>query len=138
MVLVYGPAHLMRAAWLAGAADYMKDPWMPEELFLRLRGPRAAAVTWSSQRSSLVLEGTELRSDTVSVTLTTAESEVLRILVERRGSVVPRRVLAWAAGCSENRVVDTLVGRIRAKLRRATEAPGRHIASVRGVGYQFP
>lgn len=128
----------MRAAWLAGATDYLKEPWAPEELFLRLRGPRAAVVNWSYRRKTLTLEGTEIRADGTVVTLTTAESEVLRILVERRGSAVPRRVLAWAAGCSEGRVVDTLVGRIRAKLRQATQAPGRHIAAVRGVGYQFP
>jgi DNA-binding response OmpR family regulator len=128
----------MRAAWLAGASDYLKEPWTTEELFLRLRGPRSAVVDWSWQRHALRLEGTTLSTEGPAVELTAAESEVLRMLVERRGLAVPRRILAWAAGCSDGRVVDTLVGRIRLKLRRATASAARSITAVRGVGYQFP
>ncbi len=136
-VLVYGPAHLMRAAWLAGAVDYLKDPWEPEELFLRLRGPRAAVVVWSCGPCAVRLEGGSISASGMKTKLSWSEAELLRMLVERRGCAVPRHLLAWAAGCVEGRVVDTLVGRIRRKLA-GVGASGPTITSVRGVGYVFP
>ena len=138
MVLVYGPAYLMRAVWLSGAVDYLKEPWDPEELFLRLRGPRTPAVVWAVRHQELRLEGAALTVDGRDVELSGAEAELLRLLVKRRGTPVPRRILAWVAGCNESRVVDTLVARIRKKIRHALGTPGRYIVAVRGVGYSFP
>lgn len=135
--LVYGPPHLLRAAWLAGVLDYLKEPWEPEELFLRLRGPRAAAVSWTFQGRELRLEGHAISTAAQTVRLSITEAELLRLLVKRRGTAVPRHVLAWAAGCSERRVVDTLMARLRRKLA-ALEEPGARIVAVRGVGYTFP
>ena len=54
-VLVYGPAHLMRAAWLAGASDYLKEPWTAEELFL-------GAARTASGRGDLVLAASRVQT----------------------------------------------------------------------------
>lgn len=136
-VLVYGPAHLFRVAWLAGARDYLREPWSVEELYLRLRGPGPAFVAWGHRERSFRLEGRDLEVEGGGTArLSTAEAELLRLLVQRRGSTVSRGVLGWGAGVSEGRVVDTLVGRIRRKLSAlgALEA----IVAVRGVGYRLP
>lgn len=136
-VVPYGPAHLLRAAWLAGALDYLKEPWTAEELFLRVRGPQPPVLAWTTAGVDLVLEGSTLASDTSGVHLSPAEAGVLRLLVLRRGLAVSRAVLAWEAGCSPHRVIDTLVGRLRTKLRRlAPLAAGPE--PVRGVGYRLP
>lgn len=137
-ILVYGPAHLFRSAWLAGARDYLRDPWTVEELYLRLRGPAPSFVGWSSGSQSFHLEGRRLAAESgVAVQLSSAEAALLRILVQRRGSPVSRATMAWAAGCSEGRVIDTLIGRLRQKFRLLGMGPDPLI-SVRGLGYRLP
>jgi DNA-binding response OmpR family regulator len=135
-VLVYGPDYLFRSAWLSGAWDYLREPWTPEELFLRLRGCSPPVVQWMSSGKACRLEGRRLLAEG-GIRLSAAEAELLRLLALRRGSVVSRAVLAWTAGCLEGRVVDTLIGRLRAKLERVG-LPRDLIASARGLGYRLP
>lgn len=137
-ILVYGPEHLFRAAWLAGARDYLREPWSPEELFLRLRGPMPSSVSWKSTDQTYRLEGRVLSTETgAQIRCSSAEAAVLRTLALRQGSSVSRSVLAWAAHCSEGRVVDTLVTRLRRRLRDLG-AEDTTIVAVRGVGYRLP
>lgn len=136
--LPYGPAHLFRAVWLSGALDYLRDPWQPDELFLRLKGPRPPRLSWEVGDGTLNLEGCRLSGTTSAVRLTPVEAELLRILVQRRGVAVSRAVLAWGAACSEGRAVDTLMGRLRIKLQEVS-FPGAPVPeAVRGVGYRLP
>jgi len=121
---------------LAGVSDYLREPWTPDELFLRLTGPRLNNVVWTSGGQTLTLEGQSLEVDGGRTQrLTAAEAELLRLLVQRRGLAVSRAVLGWGAHCSPGRGVDTLMGRLRIKLRQLnTEGP----VSVRGLGYRLP
>ena len=137
--VVYGPGHLFRAAWLAGARDYLKDPWTADELFLRIRGPERPHLSWTSCGLPLALEGRDLVGPEERVTLSTAEAGLLRALTERQGLPVSREVLGWAAWCSDGRVIDTLVGRLRAKLARVSGLRDiQTVESVRRVGYRLP
>jgi len=136
--VAYGPAHLLRAAWLAGAQDYLREPWEPEELFLRLEGPRPPRIAWETQGKWVRLEGLSvLPEGGEPVALTATEAELLRVLVQRRGRVVSREVLGSAAACSSGRVIDTLIARLRQKIQgfSGNEDP---IPSVRGRGYRLP
>jgi DNA-binding response OmpR family regulator len=136
-VFVYGPPHLFRVAWLAGARDYLRDPWTVEELYLRLRGPCPPSVEWALQGRTFRLEGRYLaESEGGKARLSQAEAELLRLLVQRRGTAVSRAVLGWCAACSEGRVVDTLVGRVRRKL--SLLGAQESVISVRGLGYRLP
>lgn len=138
-VLVYGPMHLFRAAWLAGAVDYLKEPWEPEELFLRLEGSRPAVLEWSWAGHRFRLEDKTLGVETGRLMhLPTTEADLLKILAQRRGLVVSREVLAWAANCSPGRVVDTLMARLRGRILSLSGAEGNPIPSVRGLGYRIP
>lgn len=133
--LAYGAARDLSPAWLAGVSDYLKEPWSPDELFLRLTGPRLNHVVWTSGGQTLRLEGQSLETGGRTLRLTGAEAELLRLLVQRRGLAVSRAVLGWGAHCSPGRGVDTLIGRLRLKLRQLnTEGP----VSVRGLGYRLP
>lgn len=134
--LAYGPAQDLRAAWLAGVSDYLKEPWNPEELFLRLSGPRLNNLVWTTGGQTLTLEGQNLEGEAGRTQrLTAAEAEILKLLVQRRGLAVSRAVLGWGAHCSPGRGVDTLVGRLRIKLRALN---GEGPVSVRGLGYRLP
>lgn len=136
-VLVHGPAHLFRPAWLAGARDYLRAPWSADELFLRLRGPSPSWMEWDASGQVCRMEGSRLSRGTEVVTLSGSEVALLRILVQRRGTPVSRAILGWVAGCSEGRVIDTLVGRIRKKLQKLG-AGDQGLVAVRGLGYRLP
>ncbi len=79
-----------------------------------------------------------LRPDGRECPLTTAEFDLVRVLVEGRGRPVPRDAIARAVFGRpfrpEDRTVDNLVLRLRRKLDAADP---RAITTVRGAGYMF-
>ena len=138
-LIVYGPAHLLRKSWLSGVRDYLKEPWLPDELFLRLRGPLPTSLKWSWGERLLSLNAMTVAADTgFQIKLSRTEADILRLLVQRQGVTVSRNVLSWAAECSSGRVVDTLVARLRRKLQSVTGLQDDPIPSVRGLGYRLP
>ncbi|WP_343897371.1 winged helix-turn-helix transcriptional regulator, partial [Craurococcus roseus] len=113
-------AVLRRAEW--GTADAMAAP------------PEAALDGWRllpDRRQLLLPDGRECP-------LTTAEFDLVRVLVERRGRAVSRDAIARSVFGRpfrpDDRTVDNLVLRLRRKLEAADP---RAIKTVRGAGYMF-
>lgn len=137
-VIAHGPAGRLRAAFLAGAADYLREPWTPEELVERAAAAlrRAAAVAVGGVR----LDGTRLSGPRGSVRLTGHQAAALRLLASRPGSAVDRAALAWAVTgrppSPGSRAVDMHVSALRAKLARVADpGSGPGITAVRRRGY---
>ena len=141
LVLVYGEAHLLRAAFLKGATDYLKEPWTVDELLVRAGWRRPRVVSWTSLGVAFELEGTRLRGKS-HVELTAAEAALLGALVQRQGSTLSPDLLSQALYGSQrppaSRVLATLVSRLRGRLRAAGLADGNPIVSERGAGYRLP
>lgn len=130
-----------------GADDYLAKPFHAQELLARVealsrRGalPEVASVV---QVRGLRLDS---RARTVHVgerqiSLTGAEFDILRALVERAGRVVPRdRLMELARGAdfgAFDRAIDMHISNIRKKLGDSPRAP-RWIQTIRGVGYHVP
>ena len=95
-VMACGPAGLLRSAFLGGCADYLREPWLPEELELRAlailsRERRRFQFPWGT----VCFEGQDLRTPTGLVRLTHGESRILRLLLRARGEPVPRAAIAF-------------------------------------------
>ena len=128
-----------------GADDYVAKPFSPKELVARVRAvlrrarPVEASRPLSAGGVALDPERHRVEVEGAPVELTPKEFDLLHALMAAPGRVLSResllqRVWGYArADEIESRTVDVHVRRLRAKLGDA----GRHIATVKTVGYRF-
>ena len=125
-----------------GADDYMAKPASPRVLIARIRAllRRGAPVEDARAGVALDLAAREVTVDGERVELTTAEIDLLEVLVRHAGQPVSRETLVQALRGIEydglDRSIDMRVSALRRKLRVRPGAPDR-IKTVRGVGYQL-
>ena len=129
-----------------GADDYVTKPFSVRELMLRIKAILKRNVKEGTSKSSSVIafDGLNINDDShevfingVEINLTALEFKLLKHLVDRRGRVQTRdQLLEEVWGYSSHvttRTVDTHVKRLREKLKEM----GKHIQTIRGVGYRF-
>jgi len=128
-----------------GADDYVTKPYSVRELVARIRATArrtGAGVTSEALTAGVMtldLATRRLRLPSGEQDLPKKEFEVLQMLMQRPGRVVPREEFldevwgfAWAG---DTRSLDQHVRRLRRRLEADPAAPG--IEAVRGVGYRL-
>ena len=127
-----------------GADDYMTKPFQAEELLARLRAltrrrGEVALEQLAWQDLTLDLTNYELRCGERRVRLGFKEFEVLRLLLEHPGMVVPKETLltrVWGAESdAEDNNAEAYISFLRKKLHFLGSRVG--IATLRKVGYRL-
>ena len=130
-----------------GADDYLAKPVRPRALLARLkvhlrrtRTPESDPATKRIEVGSLIIDSTNrtVRIDEQSVSLTTAEFDLLWLLAENVGAVISRdelyQKLHGVRYDGLDRSIDLRISRLRKKLGDDPVNPQR-VKSVRSVGY---
>ena len=148
--IAFGPGSDLPRLFLAGCADYLRDPWTPEEMELRALRTISAARTATrfGEGRALRLSGRTLSGPAGTVSLGAQEAEILSMFLANRGSTVTRDALFYAIWgqppVRRSRAVDMHVTALRRHLAAvaapagtARPAAGRLIVTVRGRGYRL-
>ncbi|MFZ4518586.1 MAG: response regulator [Microthrixaceae bacterium] len=134
-----------------GADDYVTKPYRLRELVARMRAvlrrqPRGAEAP-AATSDVLRIDGVELDPDShevrvngTLVALPLKEFELLALLMENAGRVLPRATLidrVWGSDyVGDTKTLDVHIKRLRSKVEDDPSRPVR-IVTIRGLGYKF-
>ena len=134
-----------------GADDYVTKPYRLRELVARMRAVlrrrQGAGEPTDEAHEVIHLDGIELDTDSHEVrvkdqvvNLPLKEFELLALLMENAGRVLPRATLidrVWGSDyVGDTKTLDVHVKRIRSKIEDDPSSPTR-IVTIRGLGYKY-
>jgi DNA-binding response OmpR family regulator len=130
-----------------GADDYLPKPCNPRELAARLRAilrrfqgaPTDAGVELAVGKTHVNPANRSASYAGIDLQLTSAEFNVLQVLLSHAGQVVDKETLSQQSLGRSLRAYDRSIDVHISKIRKKLDALGgdKLIVSVRGIGYQF-
>jgi len=128
-----------------GADDYIAKPFSPKILIARVRNVLRRRVSAPAQESDTIsVHGITIdpgrhvvRVNGDALELTITEFRILHALARRPGWVFTRYQIVEASRSSDWEVTDRSVDVHIVSLRRKLGEAGKHVETVRGVGYRL-
>jgi DNA-binding response OmpR family regulator len=129
-----------------GADDYVKKPFSPKELAVRVKTVLRRKNVQTTQPKNEInvdnkivinIDRYEVRIDNKVVSLTPTEYRILKMLAEKDGNVLKREEILYNLWGNEKIVVDHTVNVHVKHLREKLGKYGSLIKNVRGVGYKL-
>ena len=142
LTVAYGPREYRALAFFCGCADYLAEPWQPEELLARC--DRLRDIYRINLSGSIVrYTPFALLSPHKALPLSLPEFRLLRAFARRLNTPLNRgelfRIMGYTPGRDSPRRVDAHIRRLRKKLDsccQSENSPWRNpIRQVRGIGY---
>ncbi len=128
-----------------GADDYVTKPFSPRILLARIRAVLRRSARGSEQEESFIrtenivmnLTSREVTVDGEPVELTASEFNILAYITKRPGWVFTRNQIIYAVHGEDYPVTERSIDVQIVGLRKKLGEMGKHIHTVRGIGYRF-
>ncbi len=127
-----------------GADDYMPKPYDPRELVSRIKtilrriNPIEEKVVRKKELFTVDVKAREIQFKEKSLTLTAAEYDILKMLIQHKNASVSREQLLYESehidDDSSIKNIDVIISRVRHKLAKI-DANNIYIKPIRGIGY---
>lgn len=130
-----------------GADDYLPKPYNPRELQARIKTILKRVDAQAENQKGKIDTTFVVKDDDFQIlfkdtplTLTLAEYDILKLLIQRNHGVVSREDFIYTSDNIEDdsslKNIDVIISRIRTKLAKIDDSK-QYIKSVRGIGYQL-
>ncbi|RXJ98633.1 DNA-binding response regulator [Arcobacter sp. CECT 8986] len=133
-----------------GADDYLPKPYNPRELQARIKAILKRIGSSSQQQEEEIVtnncaftikdDDMQISFKGVTLSLTLAEFDILKLLIQRNGAVIAREDFIYSSDHIEDdsslKNIDVIISRIRNKISKIDDSR-TYIKSVRGIGYQL-
>jgi len=137
--ITYGSDIFLEKSFILGSSDFLKDPWLFNELeirALRLLNNDTLFFNWGTISFSNI----QIENDAQSLPLSVYEYKILSMLANNMDKVITRENMHYRLGIlnSNSRVVDVYINSIRKKLsilNLDNNTLENVIKTVRGKGY---